>query len=187
MNFYINHNYANGAIKDTSFRSAFGLHWSAVLDLNLNVNIDNSASFHSIEQLGGKEGKCPFIKKNKNLPFYKIINPFRIETPPGYSCLFTSPFNNRDDRFEVISGIVDTDTFAGYINFPIIINGDKYPVLETTIERGTPYVQVIPFKRNNWRMHIKEDYRKKAISDLSVTSKLVYAYKKLFWSKKSWK
>ena len=187
QDFYINHNYANGAIKDTSFRSAFGLHWSAVLDLNLNVNIDNSSSFHSIEQLGGKEGKCPFIKKNKNLPFYKIINPFRIETPPGYSCLFTSPFNNRDDRFEVISGIVDTDTFAGYINFPIIINGDKYPVLETTIERGTPYVQVIPFKRNNWRMHIKEDYRKKAISDLSVTSKLVYAYKKLFWSKKSWK
>jgi hypothetical protein len=36
-------------------------------------------------------------------------------------------------------------------------------------------------------MHVKEDYREKSISDLSVTSKLVYAYKKLFWSKKSWK
>jgi hypothetical protein len=67
------------------------------------------------------------LKKIKNLSFYKIINPWKIKTPKGYSCLFVSPLNNSDDRFSIISGIVDTDTFPNEINFPIIINGDKIP------------------------------------------------------------
>ena len=49
---------------------------------NLNPNTSN----HPIEQLEGS----PFIKKNGNLPFVKIINPWTIKTPKGYSCLFKS-------------------------------------------------------------------------------------------------
>ena len=78
-----------------------------------------------------------------------LLNPWKIKTPKGYSCLFVPPLNNSDDRFSIIPGIVDTDTFPSEINFPIIINGDKYPVLETTIKKGTPYVQIIPFKRDS--------------------------------------
>jgi hypothetical protein len=137
--------------------------------------------------LGGKKGGCPFVEKNSNLNLYKIANPFRIKTPPGYSCLFIPPLNNRDDRFEIISGIVDTDTFPNYINFPIVLNGDKYPVLETIIEQGTPYVQIIPFKRQGWKMEIKEDTQEKEVSELSVLGKLIYTYKNFFWDKKSWK
>ena len=142
--------------------------------------MNTGPELHNIIQLGGKEGGCPFVEKNSNLPFYKILNPFRIKTPPGYSCLFVPPLNNSDDRFEIISGIVDTDTFPTYINFPIVLNGDKYPVLETIIERGTPYAQVIPFKREAWQMKIKEDDIEKEVGLLSIQGMLVRAYKNYF-------
>jgi hypothetical protein len=186
QDFYVKHNYTEGVKKDSSFRFPYGLESNSIKDLNLNVNT-NSPAIHSIKQLGGKEGGCPFVEKNKNLPLYKIINPFRIKTAPGYSCLFVPPLNNKDDRFEVISGIVDTDTFPTHINFPIILNGDKYPVLETIIKKETPYVQIIPFKRESWKKEMKEDNEDKSIGILHLASKLIHNYKTLFWNKKSWK
>ena len=129
----------------------------------------------------------PYVEKNKNLPFYKIMNPWIIKTPPGYSCLFVPPLNNTDDRFFIIPGIVDTDTFPNEINFPIVINGDKYPTLDTLFKKGTPYVQIIPFKRDKWKMKITgkntEEMRKeKTFYGLS----LLHIYKNKFWNKKSW-
>ena len=186
QDFYVHHNFTNGDKKDSVFKYAYGDFHEYIYDLDLNLNRNNSLT-HNIDQLGGKKGGCPFVEKNSNLNLYKIANPFRIKTPPGYSCLFIPPLNNRDDRFEIISGIVDTDTFPNYINFPIVLNGDKYPVLETIIEQGTPYVQIIPFKRQSWKMEVKEDPQEKGVSELSILGKLTYVYKNFFWSKKSWK
>jgi hypothetical protein len=186
QDFYVKHNHVQRDRKDSSRNFAYGVCGQHLEDLYLNLN-DNSQQLHGIDQLGGKKGGCPFVEKNKNLPLYKILNPFRIKTAPGYSCLFVPPLNNKDDRFEIISGIVDTDTFPNYINFPIVLNGDKYPVLETIIEQGTPYVQIIPFKRQGWKMEIKEDTQEKEVSELSVLGKLIYTYKNFFWDKKSWK
>jgi hypothetical protein len=116
------------------------------------------------------------------------MNRWIIKTPPGYSCLFIPPLNNRDDRFEIISGIVDTDTFTLPINFPFIVNGDKYPSLESLIKRGTPYVQVIPFKRESWKMKIEGVTQEKLTEKRFYTWKHVLNnYKQRFWSKKSWK
>ena len=111
---------------------------------------------------------------------------FVIKTPPGYSCLFTAPLNNRDDRFETISGIVDTDIYDNHINFPIILNGDKYPSLETTIERGTPYVQIIPFKRNDWKIVVEERQSPIFLERVNIFRKLWNNYKTFFWKKKKW-
>ena len=84
-------------------------------------------------------------------------------------------------------GIVDTDTFPTEINFPIVINGDKYPTLETILKKGTPYVQIIPFKRDKWKMRIigknTEEIRKgKTFYNLN----LIHIYKNKYWNKKSW-
>ena len=149
----------------------------------LNINND-SIQTHDPSQLG----KCPFHEKNKNLPYHKILNPWRIKTPPGYSCLFMPIQNNQDDRFYPITGIVDTDTFISEINFPIVINGDKYPVLDTVIKKGTPYVQIIPFKRESWKMKISKLTTKDIYSfRLNYGLKILYNYKQRFWNKKSWK
>ena len=148
------------------------------------INLNSAIDIHSTKQLEGS----PLVDKNKNLPFHKILNPWKIKTPKGYSCLFVPPLNNSDDRFSIIPGIVDTDTFPNEINFPIVINGDKYPVLETLIKKGTPYVQIIPFKRDSWEMKFKSRTQKE-IQNSAIFNKLnlLNMYKNKYWNKKSWK
>jgi hypothetical protein len=132
--------------------------------------------------------KSPFVEKNKNLPFYKILHPWKIKTPSGYSCLFVPPLNNSDDRFSIIPGIVDTDAFPNEINFPIVINGDKYPVIDTIIKKGTPYVQIIPFKRESWKIKLKPRKTKDILnSRLFTPLTLLNNYKSKFWKMKKFK
>ena len=183
QDFNVRHNVKNKEDKPDSFQT-FALHARGDLLYNKSINLNSRIDVHSLEQVKGS----PFIEKNKNLPFYKIVNPWKIKTPKGYSCLFVPPLNNSDDRFSIIPGIVDTDTFPLEVNFPIIINGDKYPILETTIEKGTPYVQIIPFKRDSWKMSIKPRKQKDIKnSRLFYHLKLVHIYKEKYWNKKSWK
>ena len=184
QDFYIAHNYMNKDNKpDSSYKFSFqGIDVNETHAHGVNVNTRQKET-HSTKQLGEK---CPFNNKNKNLPFYKILNPVIIKTPPGYSCLFVSPLNNRDDRFEIVSGIVDTDTYSNHINFPIIINGDKYPNLETTIERGTPYVQIIPFKRDDWKMEIGSERVSMFLAKIKIMRKIWNNYKTFFWKRKRW-
>lgn len=78
------------------------------------------------------------------LPPCKFHNYWTIRTPPGWSCLFVPPLNRPNGVFEVVSGVVDTDTYQSEIHFPFFATGeDGLHVLE----RGTPIVQVIPFRR----------------------------------------
>lgn len=78
-------------------------------------------------------------------PPCKFHNYWTVKTPPGWSCLFVAPLNRPNQVVEVLSGIVDTDTYQSLINFPFIpIAPDGVYVLE----RGTPLVQVIPFRRD---------------------------------------
>ncbi len=119
------------------------------------------------------------MKKIKIFLLLKILNPWFIKTPPGYSCLFVPPLNNCDDRFDIIPGIVDTDDWDLEINFPFVLNGDKYETLETVIKRGTPYVQVIPFKRDSWEMKIKTTRYKNCMKKniRHITLQLLRSYK----------
>jgi hypothetical protein len=187
QDFNVRHNVNNKNEKGEEFKDSFqtfGLHDQSQLLYDKYINLNSGLDIHSVKQVEGS----PFINKNKNLPFYKISNPWKIKTPKGYSCLFIPPLNNSDDRFSIIPGIVDTDTFSNEINFPIIINGDKYPVLETTIKKGTPYVQIIPFKRDSWKMIFKPRLQKEIQnSKLFYGLSLLNIYKDRYWNKKSWK
>jgi hypothetical protein len=187
QDFNVRHNVDNKNEREEIFKDSFqtfGLHDQSQILYAKNINLNSGFDIHSVKQVEGS----PFIEKNKNLPFYKILNPWKIKTPKGYSCLFVPPLNNSDDRFSIIPGIVDTDTFPNEVNFPIVLNGDKYPVLETTIKKGTPYVQIIPFKRDSWKMTLKPVQPKeiqnfKLFYDLNLLNK----YKDKYWNKKSWK
>jgi hypothetical protein len=69
-----------------------------------------------------------------------------VATPKGWSCLFVPPLNRPNPLFEVLSGVVDTDTYQSLIHFPFIPTG---PDGVHVIEKGTPLVQVIPFSRED--------------------------------------
>lgn len=181
VDYYVGHNIESNNDRRTTGYTTLNEFETTANDVNLNRNFIDS---HPIFQIGNE---CPFSNKNKQLNIHKLLNPWIIETPPGYSCLFVPPLNNSDDRFSIIPGIVDTDSFNNEINFPMIINGDKYPVLETVLEKGTPYVQVIPFKREKWKMKIEKTDTTMVERSFSYKAKIIKNYKNNFWYKKSWK
>lgn len=77
-------------------------------------------------------------------PPMKFHNYWTIRTPPGWSCLFVAPFNRAPLPVAIVAGVVDTDSYHSLINFPFFATGsDGVHVLE----KGTPLVQVIPFRR----------------------------------------
>jgi hypothetical protein len=80
-----------------------------------------------------------------HLPPRKFHNYWTIVTPPGWSCLFVNPLNRPNGLFEIVSGIVDTDTYRSPIHFPFFATG---PDGLHVIEKGSPMVQVIPFRRD---------------------------------------
>ncbi len=79
-------------------------------------------------------------------PPCKFHNYWSIRTPPGWSCLFVPPLNRPPQPFECVAGVVDTDTYSANIHFPFFATAaDGVHV----IEKGTPLVQVIPFRRDD--------------------------------------
>lgn len=77
---------------------------------------------------------------------HKWINPWLIQTPKGYSCMFVHPLNRMDLPFRSFTGIVDTDKHPLAINFPFVMKKEFSGV----IPAGTPIIQIIPFKRDAW-------------------------------------
>ena len=116
----------------------------------------------------------------------KFINKWLIKTPPGYSCLFTQPMNRlAEDRFFIIDGIVDTDNYYNTINFPfLLLKRDK----QFLIKKGEAIVQVIPFKRESWKMSSGFEFEKRHQFTINLlNSEFIDRYKKMFWNKKSFK
>ena len=115
----------------------------------------------------------------------KFMNKWLIKTPPGYSCLFIKPMNRIEERLDIIPGIVDTDTYINTINFPFILRKRDKQFL---IKKGEPMIQVIPFKRDSWKMWSGFYFEKAHAKILNILeSEWMDRYKKWFWSKKSFK
>ena len=79
-------------------------------------------------------------------PPMKFHNYWTIRTPPGWSCLFTPLLNRSNPSFEILSGVVDTDTYHSLVNFPFVATAPDGLV---ALAKGTPLVQVIPFRRKD--------------------------------------
>jgi hypothetical protein len=77
-------------------------------------------------------------------PPMKFHNYWTVRTPTGWSCLFLPPINRPSSVIEVLSGLVDTDRYTSPINFPFVAIA---PDGVYTLKKGTPLVQVIPFRR----------------------------------------
>jgi hypothetical protein len=78
-------------------------------------------------------------------------SPWGLELPDGYSALFMTPMNRFDLPFLNTTGIVDSDKVHLLGSFPFFIAEGW----EGTIPAGTPYLQVLPFKRENWEHEIE--------------------------------
>ena len=114
-----------------------------------------------------------------HIEYPKWLNSWGIKTPKGYSCLFVQPFH-RESVFTILQ-------YNAPINFPFVLNDITF---EGLIPAGTPIAQVIPFKRDSWKMSV--DLELKNAKDIARTDKVVHrkyfdAYKTLFRSLKEYK
>jgi hypothetical protein len=87
----------------------------------------------------------------------KLINPWNIRTDAGYSCMFVSPFYHTHPNLEVLVGSIDTDRYhEAHVNTFVTSQTNE----EVNLKYGMPLVQVIPYKREEFKMEtLVGDYR----------------------------
>lgn len=148
------------------------------VDFPPNLPMAESLGNHPITQIPDH----PLSKDPYGSIQLKFINPWIISTEDGVSCLFTSPLNHMEKRFKVLDGVVDTDTYYNNINFPFIWTGGSG---EFVIPKGTPLVQVIPFRRESSEFSVGAiDKGRKARTSGILGTKLRNGYRDEFWHKK---
>ena len=149
-------------------------------------------------EINDKDKKYFCTKRN---PMYQFVHPngyyethfawtpnWAIKLPEGYSALYTMPLNRFDLPFLMTTGIVDNDKISGSGSIPFfLVKG-----FEGTIPAGTPYAQIIPFKRENWESEIviqgDEIIKENIMKNYELTRiKDGGYYRKNIWSKRTYK
>ena len=131
--------------------------WEFDLPVNSVDNFTRSPiAFHDPSQVAG----TPFHQGDRFA--IKFNNFWSIEAPPGYSLLFTHPVNRADLPFTTITGLVDSDRYRdSRVNFPAHWHDMNF---NGVLAKGTPVVQCIPVKREQWQARVE------ALSDEHVAS-----------------
>ena len=131
---------------------------------------------------GHPHRQCPVKTKGQDRHFFKFQQPWKIVTPPGYSCFIYQPFYFFEERFTILPGIVDTDKHDLTVSLPAINNMPEDHLY--TIDPGTPLVVVHPFKRESWQHKLTVD---KIFQKTKLKYWLRNAYQKVHHVKKIWK
>ena len=153
-------------------------------------SLDVKISDQRHQDFCGKRSAMPQFEHPKG--FYKDhfawYPDWAIELPEGYSGLFMTPMNRFDLPFINTIGIVDNDKVHLLGTFPFFIAEGW----EGVIPAGTPYVQILPFKRENWSHEI-EFQQQQEIYDKMMKNANFYrqpdggVYKNKVWSRREYK
>jgi len=141
--------------------------------------LGDAVQFHGAAQLKKYPGVTDDI-----IAVPKMDNPWGVKTPKGYSCLFIPPVH-RDTPIKILEGYVDTDTYVAPVQFPFMVEEG----FEGDIPAGTPIAQVIPFKRDSFRMVIGgiKDRTFIAETNKRLRSVWINGYRNFFRKEKSYK
>ena len=121
----------------------------------------------------------PIPVGHSNTPFVWHIKG-ALQIPKGYSALFTHPLNQHDLPFTTLSGVVD-DILMPDGNIPFFLKEG----FEGLISQGTPVLQIIPFKRENWDSQISKGlFAQGQINTKRYLSTFKGGYKMTGWKQK---
>jgi hypothetical protein len=128
-----------------------------------------------------EEHSIPFPEDVYEIEFiWRIANSFKL--PKGYSALLTHPLNRNDLPFISLSGVVDLDEGMPKGNFPFYIKKG----FEGKIPMGTPIIQVIPFKRDSWKLEQDDSLSELDAKYHFLTNRVNNGwYKNNMWTRKS--
>lgn len=161
------------------FRTSVDIHYDEKLDRFTDNGVSSSVTMHPDFQIKDLD-----IDPALNRHPYKWVNKFFLKTPKGYSTLFVHPLNRTDLPFQSISAIVDTDDFPLSVQFPFFMKKGFSGV----IPAGTPIIQAIPVKRDDWRMNIPEQSESYYAKELwSWFNPPMAMYKRKYWKRKMYK
>jgi hypothetical protein len=123
----------------------------------------------------------------ESCPVVKICNPWLVRTPPGYSTLFTPLLNRFQTQALPLAGLVETDLFYREVNFPTVLM--IRPGQTVHLAKGTPLVQAIPIKRDEFQAEIVPvDAEKRGAIPQGEDKPENYGfYKENFWRKKGYR
>jgi hypothetical protein len=116
-----------------------GKEWEAKFDLT------NEFGDFGIEGFSyGQTGECPVtkVRKLQEANYVKIINPWLIKTPPGWSSLFLPPLWDPNPNYTMLPAVVNTDYYHNAHMVMNILTDEPFE-----LEIGHPMWHVIPFKR----------------------------------------
>jgi len=106
-----------------------------------------------------------------------------IKIPKGYSALFTHPLNRYDLPFLTMSGVVDGEFIMPNGNIPVFFSN----TFEGIIPAGTPIMQFILFKTENWQSIEDESIQKDGAMMQRQSQNAAYGwYRKNILKKKSY-
>ena len=116
----------------------------------------------------------------------RIVIPWSIKTPKGWSVMIMEPQHHELGPITCASGIVDTDDYSLPTNMFLKL---RDPNFEGMIPAGTPFLQIIPFKREAWESELGgEKERKKFASDIQKFNRVFFdRYKKFWWKRKEYR
>ena len=128
-----------------------GIEWQVPPTIN---HIDNIRP-HGQEQVD----TCPIMEsKDTSEYILKLVSPWFISTPKGTSIIICKPFYHYSNDFDVCPGVLDSDIdrasnkmINAFIRFNV-----RNKIIH--IKAGQPLLQLIPFKRTNWKLkHVEID------------------------------
>lgn len=157
------------------------------VDVMLRRDAQGSLSF---EAVGWKAIDTQHPLQYAGTPFeeeliVKFMNPWTIRTSPGYSTLFLPLLNQFTLPVQVLSGLVETDTYYRPVHFPSICLMARGATV--TLPRGTPLVQVIPIRRDEWRSSVGPSDRPARVQiESDMTANRHNFYKERHWKKKGY-
>ena len=110
--------------------------------------------------------------------------PYTIKVPKGYSCLITHPLNRIDLPFLGLDAVVDNEVATlGPGNYPFFFKDG----FEGIIKAGTPIMQIIPFKRESWKLTENLKLKEEVLFLKEKTQSVLSGYyKKNIWKKKEY-
>lgn len=130
----------------------------------------------------GQVQGIPQMESSTCTAAFKFECPWVIETPPGYSCLITNPLNQHNDKFQVFSAVVATDNYPRNIGLPFSWTAPLE--WEGVIKQGTSLVQIIPFKRTDFKHRVEtfstDEQNLLIATGMALRSTVTGGYKRLF-------
>ena len=146
-----------------------------------STNIKQFVGSHDLKQVEG----YPFDKDVYLEYLFRVHPIWIVQTDPGVSCLFINPQHHDNSPLLAISAVIDTDGYPsdGLLSFLVKKDFKGY------IKKGTPLVQVIPFKRQDYESEIianQDEYDRTKLISLKIRSVFNSGYKKYFWKKKKY-